>query len=104
MVSKTIINGDNTSNALQGTGAADVIYGFTAHSQTASIQATKIASYTLPRFKTPVPLAITASPSDPGHLFVADRTAIIKVGFNLRGWNGGRRRIAWVRLRSRLCR
>lgn len=79
MVSKTIINGDNTSNALQGTGAADVIYGFTAHSQTASIQATKIASYTLPRFKTPVPLAITASPSDPGHLFVADRTAIIKV-------------------------
>jgi glucose/arabinose dehydrogenase len=79
MVSKTIINGDNTSNSLRGTDTADVIYGFTAHSQTASIQATKLASYTLQSGEFPRPLAITGAPNDPDHFYVVDHTGVVKV-------------------------
>ncbi|QRM29538.1 PQQ-dependent sugar dehydrogenase [Microvirga sp. VF16] len=79
MVSKTTINGDNTSNVLRGTDAADVIYGFTAHSQATSIQATKLASYTLESLELPRPLVIASTPNDPDHLFIADHTGIVKV-------------------------
>lgn len=79
MVSKITINGDNASNVLQGTDAAEIVYGFTAHPQGASIQATKVASYTLESGEFPRPLAITAAPNDPGHFFVVDQTGIVKV-------------------------
>jgi glucose/arabinose dehydrogenase len=76
MTSKTVINGDNGSNALQGTEAPEIVYGFTSHSQEASIQATKIASgFTWPALV----LAMTAPPNDPDHLFIVQRNGVIKV-------------------------
>jgi glucose/arabinose dehydrogenase len=79
MINKPVIKGDNGSNSLLGSEAAEVIYGFTAHAAGSTIQATKIASYTPSPTTFPVPLTITASPNDPDHLFVVDRRGVVKV-------------------------
>ncbi|MCG7392854.1 PQQ-dependent sugar dehydrogenase [Microvirga sp. ACRRW] len=77
MTNRTVINGDNGSNSLLGTEAAEIVYGFTSHdSQTASIQATKVAS----GFAWPgLILAMSAPPNDPDHMFIVQRNGIIKV-------------------------
>jgi glucose/arabinose dehydrogenase len=72
MASTITINGDNGTNTLQGTDAAEVIYGFTAHSAAATIQATRVAS------GFGLVLAATAAPDDPDHMFIVERNGIIK--------------------------
>jgi Ca2+-binding RTX toxin-like protein len=79
MTNKHVIKGDNGSNSLLGGEADEIIYGFTAHAAGSTISATKIASYTPTPTTSAVPLAITAAPNDPDHLFIVDRRGMVKV-------------------------
>ncbi len=72
MTQKTSINGDNGSNALVGTDAADVIYGFAPHAAGASISAAQVAA----GFN--MPTAVVAAPDDPDHLFVVESKGLVK--------------------------
>lgn len=76
MVATRQIVGDDGANVLQGTDGADLIYGFDPAGSTASvssISATRVAT----GFDQPV--AVVAAPGDPAHLFVVERTGIIKI-------------------------
>ncbi|SCY47974.1 PQQ-dependent sugar dehydrogenase [Microvirga guangxiensis] len=80
MTNKIVINGDNGSNSLSGTEAAEILYGFTAHSQDASLLATKIASYgDRDKPRGALPLALTSPPDDPDHLFVVQQKGVVSV-------------------------
>lgn len=79
MVSKIKINGSDGSNVIQGSAAAEVIYGFDPAANSASIHATKIAALpSVPPTYSFTPLAVAAAPDDPDHLFVLERRGIIK--------------------------
>jgi glucose/arabinose dehydrogenase len=75
MVDRNIIKGNSDANTLNGTDAADTIYGFDpdSSSQALTISATRIAS------GLSQPLFTTSAPNDPNHLFVVEKTGQIKV-------------------------
>lgn len=75
MVDRVIITGSNGVDNLQGTSAAETIYGFDPNSggQTTSISATRVASGLRQALFT------TSSPNDPDHLLVVQKTGQIRV-------------------------
>src|SRR4029078_6717383 len=73
---RMLIAGNDASNALQGTAADDVIYGFDPNgpqSQVSTISATRVAS------GLSQPLFVAAPPEDVNRLFVVEKTGAIKI-------------------------
>ena len=71
-----VIVGNDGSNALQGTSAPDLIYGFDPNGpqgQVSSIAATRVATGLTQ------PLFVVSPPGDTGRLFVVEKTGLIKI-------------------------
>ena len=71
-----LITGGDGGQTLQGTGSADLIYGFDpsgSAAQVSSIQAVRVAA------GLEQPLFVTAAPDDPNRIFVVEKTARIKI-------------------------
>ncbi len=75
MASVNEITGDDSSNTLQGTSDADLIYGFDPNGSTASVSsiATIRVAAGLDQ-----PVAAVAAPGDTDHLFIVERTGQIQ--------------------------
>jgi glucose/arabinose dehydrogenase len=76
MPNVNLIVGNDSSNALQGTGATDLIYGYDpngSQGQASAILATRVAA------GLGQPVFAGAPPGDPGHLFIVEKTGQIKI-------------------------
>src|SRR4051794_26035539 len=75
-MSNNLIVGDDGSNALTGTGGADLIYGFNPdgpQGQVTSIAATRVAT------GLNGPVFAGSPPGDADHLFIVEQTGAIKI-------------------------
>ena len=71
-----LVVGTDGGNSLQGTGGADLIYGFDPNgpqSQASALIATRVAA------GLGQPLFVVAPPDDPNRLFIVEKTGLIKI-------------------------
>jgi glucose/arabinose dehydrogenase len=76
MPTANLVVGNDGGNSLQGTGGADLIYGFDPNgpqSQASAITATRVAT------DLGQPLFVVAPPDDPNRLFIVEKTGLIKI-------------------------